>query len=117
MKDKVTIFHNPRCSKSREGLNFLKESSCEIEIIEYLKDTPSIIELTKIISLLGIKPEALIRKGEEEYTQYCKDKSLTDNEWITMMVKYPKLIERPIIIRGNKAVIGRPISRVIDLIK
>ena len=117
MKDKVTIFHNPRCSKSREVLDLLEDSSCEVAVVEYLKDVPSSIELKKLVNLLGIKPEELIRKGEAEYKDHFKGKILSDQEWISAMVKYPKLIERPIVIHGNKAVIGRPTSKVIDLIK
>ncbi|NLR92634.1 arsenate reductase (glutaredoxin) [Flammeovirga agarivorans] len=111
----IKIWHNPRCSKSRESLNLLKEGSNDIEIREYLKDTPSKEEVTEIINLLGIKPLELIRKGEAIFKENFKGKDLSDDEYIQAMVDFPKLIERPIVIKDNKAVIGRPPSLVLDL--
>eukprot|EP01041_Mallomonas_annulata_P025206 gene25206-46185_t len=110
MPEKIIIFHNPRCSKSRESLELLSHSNCEIEIVEYLKDVPSAKELKAIIKILGVKPQDLIRKSEEEYKLHFQNQNLSDADWIKAMVKYPKLIERPIVIRGNKALIGRPPS-------
>ncbi|WP_281614258.1 arsenate reductase (glutaredoxin) [Flammeovirga sp. SubArs3] len=111
----IKIWHNPRCSKSRESLNLLKEGNNDIEIREYLKDTPSKEEVTEIINLLGIKPLELIRKGEAIFKENFKGKDLSDDEYIQAMVDFPKLIERPIVIKDNKAVIGRPPSLVLDL--
>ncbi|MFN5416624.1 MAG: arsenate reductase (glutaredoxin) [Flavobacteriia bacterium] len=116
MSEKITIFHNPRCSKSRESLDLLSNSNCEIEIVEYLKDVPSVKDLKAIVKILGLKPQDLIRKSEEEFKVHFQGKTLSDAEWIKAMVKYPKLIERPIVIKGNKAVIGRPPSLVLELI-
>ncbi len=96
-------------------MNLLKENGDEVEVREYLKDTPSKAEIEEILSMLNISPLALIRKGEAIYKENFKGKELTDEEYINAMVEYPKLIERPIVIKDNKAVIGRPPSLVLDL--
>jgi arsenate reductase (glutaredoxin) len=106
--DKIIIYHNPRCSKSREALGLLNEANCEIEVVEYLKDTPSFDSLKALIAKLGIEPQALLRTGETVYKESFKGKTLSEDEWIQVMVENPVLIERPIVIHGNKAVIGRP---------
>ena len=112
----MKIYHNPRCSKSRQTLNLIKEKGVEVEIIEYLKVIPSEKELSSIIKFLGIKPEKLLRKGEVDYKENFKGKILSDEEWISAMVQYPKLIERPIVVSGNKAILGRPPENVLDLL-
>lgn len=112
----ITIYHNPRCSKSRQTLGLIEEKGQEVEVKEYLKTPPSKEELKKIIELLGMKPEQLIRKGEADFKENFKGKSLSDDEWIEAMIAYPKLIERPIVIRGDKAVLGRPPENVHDLL-
>jgi arsenate reductase (glutaredoxin) len=112
----MKIYHNPRCSKSRQTLSLIKEKGAEVEIIEYLKVIPSEKELSAIIKLLGIKPEKLLRKGEADYKENFKGKILSDEEWISAMVEYPKLIERPIVVSGNKAILGRPPENVLDLL-
>jgi len=112
----MKIYHNPRCSKSRQTLSLIKEKGAEVEIIEYLKVIPSEKELSAIIKLLGIKPEKLLRKGEADYKENFKGKILSDEEWISAMVQYPKLIERPIVVSGNKAILGRPPENVLDLL-
>ena len=112
----MKIYHNPRCSKSRQTLNIIKEKGVEVEIIEYLKVIPSEKELRSIIKLLGIRPEKLLRKGEADYKENFKGKILSDDEWITAMVQYPKLIERPIVVSDNKAILGRPPENVLDLL-
>lgn len=116
MKDQVTVYHNSRCSKSRCALDFLQEKGVEYTIVEYLKDIPTKEELKNIISKLDIQPEDLIRKGEDEYKDNFKGKKLTDDQWIDAMVKYPKLIERPIVLKGDKAVVARPAERILDLL-
>lgn len=104
----MKIFHNPRCSKSRQGLAILKDSKLNFETVKYL-DTPiSLEELTNIIKLLGISPIDLVRKNEAIWKENFKGKELSDSEIITAMVENPKLIERPIVINNGKAVIGRP---------
>lgn len=108
----MKIYHNPRCSKSRQTLQLITETGREVEIVEYLKDTPTIAELKEIISLLGISPEQLLRKNESIFKENFKGKALSDDEWVKAMVEYPKLIERPIVVEGNKAVLGRPPEKV-----
>ncbi len=114
--NKTIIFHNTRCSKSREALNYLEDQHCEIEVVDYLKGI-SEEKLREVIDLIGIQPEELIRKGETIFKENYKDKSFTDDEWIQLMVKHPVLIERPIVIQDGKAVIGRPVQKVIELVK
>ena len=104
----MKIYHNPRCSKSRQGLAILEASKLNFEIIKYLETPPSKDELTKIIKLLGIDPIDLVRKKEAIWKENYKGKTLTYSEIINAMVENPKLIERPIIINNGKAVIGRP---------
>jgi len=104
----MKIYHNPRCSKSRQGLAILKESKLTFDIIKYL-DTPiTQKELTEIVRLLKISPLNLVRKNETIWKENYKGKNLTDVEIIAAMVKNPKLIERPIVVNNGKAVIGRP---------
>lgn len=108
----IKIFHNPRCGKSREALKILEASGEMIQIVEYLKTVPSREELAELIDLLGIRPEDLVRKNEAVYKEKYKGKTLSDKAWVDAMVKNPKLIERPIVVQGNQAVIGRPPERV-----
>jgi arsenate reductase len=95
----------------------LNEKGCEVEIIEYLKDTPTEKELKEVLKKLGLKPQDLLRKKEPLFIEKYKDKKLTDTKWIKVMHQNPILIERPVAIYGNKAVIGRPTERVFDLVK
>ena len=108
----MKIYHNPRCSKSRETLQFIQDAEIEPEIIEYLTNVPSEKELTEIVVLLGIVPEKLVRKNEEDYKTHFKGKILSDAEWIKAMVAFPKLIERPIVVKNKKAILGRPPENV-----
>ena len=112
----MKIYHNPRCRKSRETLQILTDHKIEPEIIEYLKDVPGKSEIEHILSLLGIKAEELVRKSEVIYKENYKGKKLTEAQWIEAMSKHPKLIERPIVIKGKKAVLGRPPENVLGLI-
>ena len=104
----IKIYHNNRCSKSRCGLEILQESGKPFETIKYLEKTPNHTELKDILSLLNMKPIELVRKNEVIWKEKFKGNELTDSEIINAMVANPKLIERPIVINGNKAVIGRP---------
>ena len=104
----IKIYHNPRCKKSREGLEILEESGQKFKILEYLKTTLSFNELKSIINLLDITPIELIRKNEAIWKDHYKGKILDDDEIIYLMIEYPKLIERPIVINKQKAIIGRP---------
>ena len=112
---KIIIYHNNQCGKSRAALELVKSFDAEVEVIEYLKNPPTAKDLKLILKLLQIPAEALIRKGEAIFSENFKGKTLTDAEWIEAMVQFPKLIERPIVIHGNKAAIGRPIEKVIEL--
>ncbi|MCF4101470.1 arsenate reductase (glutaredoxin) [Gillisia sp. M10.2A] len=108
----ITIYHNPRCSKSREGLEKLKAFGKEYKIREYLKEELSKKELTQLIKKLNINPEALIRKNEKVWKENYKGRDLNDDELINAMLGNPKLIERPIIESKEMAVIGRPVSNI-----
>ena len=112
----MKIFHNPRCRKSRETLALIEAAGHSPEVILYLENMPSKKELKGIIKLLEINPEALIRKTEAIYKEEFKGKSLTDNQWIDAMLSHPKLMERPIVVKGKKAIIGRPPENVNTLI-
>lgn len=114
---KATILHNPRCSKSRESLQYLNQQGCAIEIIEYLKNPLSASDIQSLLQQLNIKPLELIRQKEPIFKSHFAGQELSDSEWIQAMVDFPVLIERPIVIVGNKAVIGRPIEKVIELIR
>lgn len=116
MGNKIIVYHNSRCSKSRCALAYLDDKKVEYEIVEYLKDVPTKDELTNIIKMLGILPEGLVRKGEPDFKENFKCRELTNSEWIEAMIQYPKLIERPIVIKNNKAVIARPTERIDELV-
>jgi len=111
------IYHNPRCSKSRQTLELLREQSVEPDVIEYLKTPPSAAELAGILDLLGLEPRQLMRTKEAEYKDNdLDDPALSRDALIAAMVAHPKLIERPIVIRDGKAAIGRPPERVLDIL-
>ena len=112
----TTIYHNPRCSKSRQTLALLQEQGIEPDIIEYLTSPPSEAELDGILTKLGMEPEALMRKGEDEYKQHFKGRDLSRAEMITLMVQYPKVIERPVVVNGSKAAVGRPPESVLEIL-
>ncbi|MBT8395149.1 MAG: arsenate reductase (glutaredoxin) [Bacteroidia bacterium] len=112
----IKIYHNNRCRKSREGLQIVEDSGKPFEIIKYLEDIPSKSELKNIIDLLNISPIELVRKNEAIWKDQYKGKEHTDNEIIDAMVSNPKLIERPIVINGNKATIGRPPILIKDIL-
>ncbi len=115
MNEKIQVYHNPRCSKSRCAIGYLEEEGKDFEVIEYLKETPTKEELKSLLTKLEISAEELIRKGEPDFKENFKGKLLTDNQWVDAMVQFPKLIERPIIVLGNKAVIARPMERIQEL--
>lgn len=112
----TTLYHNPRCSKSRETLRLLENAGQTVEIVKYLENPPTKKELQQIISLLEIKPLALVRTKEKEWKDNYKGKTLSDSEVIDAMVKFPKLIERPIAIKGLKAAVGRPPENVLTIL-
>ncbi|EEI90243.1 putative arsenate reductase [Sphingobacterium spiritivorum ATCC 33300] len=113
----IKIYHNNVCSKSRAALDLLKAYTTELDVQEYITDTPDKEELTLLLDMLQLKPIELIRRNETVFEEKFKDVLYTDDEWIDIMLQYPVLIERPIVVRNGKAVIGRPIERVIDLLR
>ena len=117
--DKVIIWHNPRCRKSREGLamtqKVAEENNLEVVIRKYLDNPPSQDELKKVLKMLGMKPIELVRTKEPIWKENFKGKDLTDAQIIEAMVQYPKLIERPVIIYKDKAVLARPAEKVLEL--
>ncbi|MCF6351595.1 MAG: arsenate reductase (glutaredoxin) [Cyclobacteriaceae bacterium] len=109
----LKIYHNPRCSKSRQTLQLIKDSDTEVEIIEYLKTPPTEDELRNLITSLNLPIEYLIRKNEEIYKTKFKGKELSDDEWIKILVENPKLLERPIVVnREGETILGRPPENV-----
>jgi arsenate reductase len=112
----IKIYHNPRCRKSREGLAILENSGKEFEIVKYLETIPSLKELTEIIHLLGITPIQLVRKTEKIWKENYKGKEMSDTDIIEAIRAHPKLIERPIVINKEKAVIGRPPEKINTII-
>lgn len=113
----VTIYHNPRCTKSRQTLQLIEEKNINPEIVEYLKTPPSRSELKNILTMLNMNPRDLLRKKEAEYKEQGLDNtSLTDEQIIEIMIAHPKLIERPIVVTGNKAALGRPPENVLEII-
>ncbi|MHA7844312.1 MAG: arsenate reductase (glutaredoxin) [Winogradskyella sp.] len=112
----ITIYHNPRCRKSREGLALLEQSEKVFKVVKYLEDVLSEKDLKTLISKLNIKPIDLIRKNEAIWKSDYKGQQLTDEQIIKAMQKHRKLIERPIVVNGNKAVIGRPKELILEII-
>ena len=112
----ITIYHNPRCRKSREALAILNDSGIQPVIRLYLKEPPTRKELSDLLKKLQLRPLELVRKGESLYKEHFKGKELSDQEWVAVMVDNPVLIERPVVVKGNRAVIGRPPSNVTDLL-
>ena len=111
-----TIYHNPRCSKSRQTLEILNKQNAQVEIVLYLEKPPSAREIQSLLEKLGLCSRDIIRKGEDEYKHLnLKDNNLTENELINFMSENPRLIERPIVVKGDKAVIGRPPENVLSL--
>ena len=111
------IYHNPRCTKSRQTLKILDQHDLETEIVLYLDNPPSAEEIASILNKLELSPRDILRKGEDAYKELnLKNDKLTNKDLINFMVENPKLIERPIVIRGDKAVIGRPPENVLSLV-
>jgi|SRR4051794_28505489 arsenate reductase len=108
----ITIYHNPRCSKSRATLELVERHGDDFKVIEYLETPPTAKELESLLAKLGIEPEQLVRKGEDVYKHKYAGKTLTRAQWIEAMVRDPILIERPIVVAGDRAVIGRPPENV-----
>ncbi len=117
MADKVTIYHNPRCSKSRQTLKLLQDNGIEPEIVEYLDTPPSAKQLEKVLKMLGVEPDELMRKNEAVYKELgIKGGGFSRKQLIELMVENPKLIERPIVIKGGRAALGRPPESVLNIL-
>ena len=112
----IKIYHNINCSKSCHVLELLEQQSAEFEIQEYLNDVPTKGQLVELLAQLGLTPQELIRKGEPVFQEKFQNLKLTDEQWIDVLLAYPILIERPIVVRDGVAVIGRPIEKVVELI-
>lgn len=113
----VRIYHNPRCSKSRQTLQLLEAQSITPEVVEYLKTPPDAETLDGLLDLLGLEPRELMRSKEKEYKESGADNpDLSRQELIDLMIRHPKLIERPIVVSNGKAAIGRPPEKVLDVL-
>lgn len=112
----MKIYHNPSCSKSNCALDFLKEKGEEFEVIDYLKNPPTREEFKRLLMRLNAKPTDIIRKNEKLYKTKLEGKNFTEDEWITIMLESPELIERPIVEKGYKAVVARPLEAILDII-
>jgi arsenate reductase (glutaredoxin) len=114
--DEVTIYHNPRCGKSRAALALLQEKGIEPRVVEYLKTPLRKEALRQLVGQLGIHPEQLVRKGEDVYKQELAGKTLTESQWLEALAAHPILMERPVVVRGKRAVIGRPPEKVLEIL-
>ncbi len=113
----VTIYHNPRCSKSRQTLELIRNKGIEPEIVEYLDTPPSANKMKQLLSLLNMDPTQIMRKGEAIYKELgLKDADLSHAELIKTLIENPKLIERPIVVNGDKAALGRPPENVLAIL-
>ena len=112
----VVIYHNTRCSKSRSACEIVAGRGIDARIVEYLKTPPGKDELRELLKKLGMKPSELVRRGEEVFKENYAGKSLDEEQWLDALVAHPVLIERPIVVRGDRAVIGRPPEKVIELL-
>jgi len=107
-----TVYHNPRCKKSRAGLEFVRSKTNEVEVVEYLKNPLSEEELKKLLMKLNKKPHDMVRIQEAVYKSDLKGRNFTDEEWVMIMIENPKLIKRPIVVKNNKAVWGDPVEEI-----
>ena len=113
----MKIYHNPQCSKSRGALEVITQRKIEPQIINYLQDPPTKEELTELLGMLGMSALEIIRKNEPVFKEQYEGLTLTNDEWITVLVQHPILIERPIIVHNGKAVIARPVEKVLQLLE
>lgn len=111
----VVIYHNARCSKSRAACEIVAARGIEAHIVDYLKTPPDKAELRALLRKLGLKPADIVRRGEDAFRQNYAGKNLNDEQWLDALITHPILIERPIVVRGDRAVIGRPPEKVLEL--
>lgn len=112
----ITLYHNPRCSKSRQALKLLEDHGATVRVVHYLDTPPSPAELASLVDKLGLEPEQLVRRNEELFRESFQGRALSDQEWLEALSKNPKLIERPIAVAGRRAVLGRPPENVLELL-
>jgi len=113
----LTIYHNPRCSKSRQTLELIRSKGVEPEIVLYMEDTPSVEDIQDAVRMLGLKPMDIVRQKEPEFKEhFAGANESTDAQLIELMRLYPKVIERPIVVNRGKAVIGRPPENVLEIL-
>ena len=113
---KFTIYHNPRCRKSREALQLLKEKNIKFKVVKYLDQNFDKQSLGKVLDIIGKKPSDALRKNEEIWKKQLNSKNISEDEILELMIQHPKLIERPIVVYGNKGVIARPLENLMDFI-
>jgi len=112
----LRIYHNKRCSKSRAACQLIAERGIDAEIVDYLATPPSREELRALVAKLGLKPEEIVRRGEAVFKEHYAGRTLSDEEWLEALATHPILIERPIAVRGERAVLGRPPEKVLELL-
>ena len=111
----MKIYHNPRCSKSRCALDWLQKSNFQYDIVDYMKNPISVIELTHLLKQLNMRPLELMRKNELEFKEFIQGKNLSDEEIVQFMARFPKLIERPIVVWDSHAIVARPLEKLTEL--
>ncbi len=112
----ITVYHNPKCRKSRAGLQYLQDKGIECSIVEYLKKPFTREQFKDLLMKLNLRPVDIVRTQEDEFKESLKGKTFTDEEWITIMLENPKLIQRPIVVKGYKAVIGQDMAEIDRLV-
>ncbi len=112
----VTVYHNPRCSKSRQTLELVKSQGIDAQLVLYLETPPNTVELATLVKKLGISAEQLVRKSEQVYKDNFRNMEMTEAQWLEAMSKHPKLIERPIVVNGDRAALGRPPENVLEIL-
>jgi arsenate reductase len=113
----MIIYYNPDCSKCNEALGLLQENNCEVQIRNYLADPPTEREIIELIKMLGCKPSAIVRTKEPLFVEKFEGKEISEQEWPRYLAEFPVLIERPIVVEGKTAIIGRPPTLVLELLK
>ena len=112
----ITIYHNPRCSKSRAACQLIAARGVEASVIDYLTNPPSRDELRSLLGKLGMSASELVRRGEAAFSEHYAGRELSDEQWLDALIAHPILIERPIVVRGEQAVIGRPTEKLLELL-
>jgi arsenate reductase len=108
----ITIYHNPKCRKSREGLQYLQDKGLEYTVVEYLRNPLTREQFKELLMKLNMRPDQIVRTQEDEYKEKLKGKHFNDEEWITILLENPKLIQRPIVVKNHKAVLGQPLDEI-----